>query len=114
MSNDLDRIIADLEALTGRMLATTCWDQTGDFARLSASRRAIAAMLVERKDLDQRAAERISAVIQSGNSLAARVMAMRESVLTSIAEAETGQSFTRELGAIVPTQARVYRLDVSA
>jgi hypothetical protein len=114
MSSDLERIITELEALTARMLATTCWEETGEFGECSASRRALAAVLTDRQDLDASAAERIRAVIRAGDGLVARVTAMRKSVLSEIAEAEAQSCFTRELGATMPSHARTLYIDLGA
>ena len=114
MSSDLERIITELEAVTARMLATTCWEETGEFGKCSASRLAFAALLTERQDLDASAAERIRAVVQAGDGLVARVTAMRKSVLAEIAEAEAQSCFTREFGATVPSHARTPYVDLGA
>lgn len=114
MSNDLERIIAELEAVTARMLATTCWEAAGDWAECSASRHALAVLLAGRHDLDASAAERIRAVIQAGDGLVARVISMRESVLAEIAEADAQSCFTRELGGMVPSQARACHVTLDA
>lgn len=114
MSNDLERIITELEDVTARMSSVTCWEQSSGFRELSASRCALAACLMDRRDVDPSAAARISALIQAGTGLVARVVAMRESLLASIAETETGQCFTRELGSTVPSQAPRHCFDISA
>jgi hypothetical protein len=114
MSSDLERIIDELEAVTDRMLATTCWEAADDWSACSASRHALAALLAGRDDLDARAAERIAAVIRAGDGLMARLMSMRESVRAEIAEAEAQSCFTRELGGIVPGQARACYVKLDA
>lgn len=114
MSSDLERIIAELEAETAQMLATTCWEVAGDWGKRSASRHALATLLAGRHDLDASAAERIRAVIRSGDGLMARVISMRESVLAEIAEADAQSCFTRELGGIVPGEARARYVNLDA
>lgn len=114
MSSDLERIITELEAVTARMLATSCSEDLGDFGECSASRHALAALLTDRQDLDRSAANRIRAVIQAGDCLVARVVSMRKSVLAELAEAEAQSCFTRELGGTVPSQARTRYIDLGA
>jgi hypothetical protein len=110
--NDLERLITELEAVTARMLAATCWDENSGFGRLSASRHRLAAQLMNRPDLDASATQRIQAVIEAGNGLVARIMGMRESVLAEIAQAETQQRFTRGIAFTVPRQAPLHHVDV--
>ena len=114
MSEDLEQLIAELEEVSARMLATTCWEQDGEFSDLSAARSRLCAQVTERKDLDANAAERICAVIQAGYGLVARAMAMRESVLAEIAQAESQGRFARELGSTVLGHAPSHHLDMSA
>lgn len=94
------------------MLATTCWEQTGEFGQLSASRHALSARLTYRQDLDASAAQRIDMVIQRGNGLVARIMAMRESLLAAISQTETQRRYTRELGGMAPSQRRPHHIDM--
>ena len=114
MSSDLERIIVELEEVTARMLATTCWDQSEGIGELSAVRRGLAARLMGRQDLDASAAERICAVIQSGSGLVARVMAMRQSALDGLAEIEAQRRFVSELGSTLSTPAETHYLDMNA
>ncbi len=113
MSKDLDRIITEIETLTARMLATDCWEQGGEFGALSATRRALAALLIDRTDLDANAAERIRRVVLAGNSLVARTLAMRKSVADAMAETERQQRLTREMGCRVVGQAQKHRVDIA-
>ena len=112
MSSDLEQLITALEEVTARLLATTCWEQTGEFGELMASRHALSARLVDRQDLDANAAERIRAVIQAGSGLAAGIVAMRESVLAAIAQNETQRRYTLELGSTVPSHSRPHHVDM--
>jgi hypothetical protein len=112
VSSDLERLITELEEVTARMLAITCWEQSGKFGELLASRHVLAARLTGRQDLDASAAERIRAVIQGGNGLVARIMAMRESVLAAIAQTETQRCYVRELGGTVPSQGWPHHIDM--
>jgi|SRR5450432_1626812 len=114
MSTDLERIITELEEVTARMLATTCWEQASEFGELSASRYELAARLTDRRDLDEAAAARIRAVIEAGGGLLARVMGMRESVRVEMAETAAQGRFSRELGSTVPSQVQRHHLDISA
>lgn len=114
MSTDLEQLITELEAVTARMLATTCWEQTSEFGQCSTSRRALCAQLLERPDIDAMAGKRIGALIQAGESLVARTLAMRQSVLEAIAETEARQRFTREIGGTVPSEARAHSVDLNA
>ena len=112
MSSDLEPLITGLEEVTARLLALTCWEQTGEFGELMASRHALSARLIGRQDLDASAAERIRAVIQAGNGLAAGIMAMRVSVLAAIAQNETQRRYTRGLSGTVPSQSRTHHVDM--
>lgn len=112
MSNDLERLITELEDVTARMLSITCWEQNGRFAGLSALRHELAALLIQRQDLDASAARRVGVVIESGNSLVARIMAMRESLLGGITQAVTQRQLTREIASTVPRQAQAHRVDI--
>ncbi len=114
MSEELEQIISELEQLTARMSAETCWERIGEFAELSASRRLLAAQLMQWHDLDAQAAERIAKVIQSGNGLMAQTMAMRASVASAIAETKKQRRFTGELRGAVECQARWHRIDLQA
>lgn len=114
MSTDLERIITELEEVTARMLATTCWEQTSEFGELSASRHELAVRLRDRQDLDEAAAERIRAVIQTGRGLIAGVMSMKESVLTAGALIDRQRRFTDEIGHTVPGQVQRHQIDISA
>ena len=114
MSKDLERIITELEEVTARMLATPCWERSVEFGELSASRHRLAGQLMGRQDLEASAAERIRAVIESGSGLVVRVMAMRESALAEIAEAETQERFARGLGGTLPSRAEAHYLDLKA
>ena len=114
MSTELERILSELERVTARMLGTTCWEQSGEFGELLASRSALAARLTDRRDLDAGAALRIRAAIHAGNGLIAPLMAMRQSVLDSLAEADAQRRFTRGLVDALPSQAENHRLDLKA
>jgi len=111
---DLDHIIVELEALTARMLAKTCWEQSSEFGELSKSRCALAATLMNRRDLDSCAVERIRAVIQAGEGLLAQTLAMRESVTNALAETERQELFARELRSTVLRHASVHHVDMKA
>ncbi len=112
MSSDLEPLIAELENVTERMIATTCWELSGEFGELLESRRALSNKLLEREDLDAVAAARIRSVIEAGIGLVIQVLAMRESVLTAIAQTETERRFTCELGRTVPGQTQRYHVDM--
>ena len=114
MSEDLEQLIKELEGVTTRMLTNTCWERSSEFGELSASRYALATRLVDRRDLDASAAERIRVVIQGGCGLLAQVMAMRGEVLSAISETERQGRFASRLGGTVPGQARSHRLDMNA
>jgi hypothetical protein len=112
MSNDLDRILTDLEEVTARMIPTPCWERTGEFDELSASRRRLADQLSGRQDLDASASERIRVVIEAGSGLVARVMSMRESILTAGALIDRQWRFTREVGLSVSGRQEAHHLDI--
>ena len=114
MPDDLEQLIKELEAVTARMLASTCWERSGEFGELSAARYALATRLVDRRDLDASAAERIRVVIQGGCGLLAQVMAMRGEVLSAISETERQGRFASRLGGTVQCQAGSHRLVVNA
>lgn len=114
MSIDLEPLIAELENVTARMVATTCWGLSGEFGELLASRRVLSTLLVERRDLDASAAVRIAGVIQAGSGLVVQVMAMRESVLSAIAQTETQRCFTVGLGVTVTGHAHSHNVDLRA
>ena len=114
MSEDLEQLIKELEGVTTRMLTTTCWERSGEFGELSASRYALATQLADRRDLDAGAAERIRVVIQAGSGLMAQVMAMRRGVLSAMSEKDRQGRFARGLGGTVPGQARSHHLDINA
>jgi hypothetical protein len=112
VTNDLEQLITELEAVTARMLATTCWDENGEFSSMSASRYRLATLLMNRSDLDASATQRIRAVIEAGNGLVARIMGMRESVLADMAQAETQQRFTSEIAFTMRRPERAHRVDI--
>jgi hypothetical protein len=114
MSNDLERIITELEEVTARLLATPCWERDVEFGELSASRHRLAGQLVGRQDLDAGAAERIGGVIQAGQGLLAPIMAMRQSALDALAETAAQRRFVRELGSTLSTPAETHYLDMKA
>ncbi|MEO8591989.1 MAG: hypothetical protein ABI759_01595 [Candidatus Solibacter sp.] len=112
MSKDLETLIAELEDVTARMLSTVSWEQIGEFCGLLASRQALTVLLAARQDLDASVAERIGAVIQSGDGLVVRIMSLRESTLTARDLIEKQRRFTFELGGTVPAQAQPHHLDL--
>jgi hypothetical protein len=114
MSNDLERIITELEKVTVRLLATPCWERGVEFGALSASRLRLAGQLLGRQDLDAGAAERIGGVIQAGCGLLAPIMAMRQSALDELAGTEAQRRFVRELGSTLSTPAETHFLDMKA
>ena len=113
MSDDLSPLITQLEDVTARMVATTCWEPT-KFGELLASRVELCRKLVDRRDLDARAAVRIQALIRAGESLTAQVLSMRETTLAELAEAGAQRRFSSEIGRTVPGQAPSRHLDLRA
>ena len=114
MNKDLERIIVELEGISARMLATTCWEQDGEFGELCSSQRMLAAQLMNRRDLDASACERIRAVIVAGDGLMAQILAMRHSVADAIAEAERQHCFAREASGTVHRQTCARQFNMEA
>lgn len=96
------------------MLSITCWVQTSEFRELLALRVALCVRLSDRRDLDASAVERIQAVIESCKGLLAQIMAVRQSVLDSLAETEAQRRFARGLGGTVTIQSPSHHLDMKA
>jgi len=113
MSKDLEPLLCELEAITARMIATTCWE-SGEFGELLAARGALVSRLTDRKDLDATAAGRIGVVIQAGEVIAVQILAMRESILAAIAETETERRFTQELARTVAGPVESHSVDMNA
>jgi hypothetical protein len=81
---------------------------------LLASRVELCRKLADRRDLDAGTAERVQALLRSGEGLIAQAMSMRESTLAELAEAGAQRRFSSEIGRTVPGHAPSRRLDLSA
>ena len=113
MSTDLEPLLSELEAVTARMVAITCWE-SGDFSELLATRGALSRRLTDRQDFDTSAAERIGAVIHAGDGVAVQIMAMRESILAGLAQTEAERRFCQELARTVSGPAELHCVDMKA
>ena len=112
MSTALAQLITELEEVTAQMLATSCEEEPDQFCELLARRHRLSAQLPGRQDLDADAAGRIHAVIQSGNDLAARIVAMRDSTLEAMAQTEGQLRFTREFGGTLRGRTPAHAVDI--